>query len=91
MKTLADALGVRRVRDVTIAALSAFSESIGRSDRPGVNNLIERIRDEQAEANEALAPFVTEKRLAELDDRLAMLVAGARSLAGAEAIEGATP
>ena len=88
VKALADALGERRDRDVTIAALSGFSESIGRSDRPGVQNLIERIRDEQARANEALAPFVTEGRVAELTRRLEELVADARSLAAPQAAAG---
>ena len=81
VKALADALGERRDRDVTIAALSEFSESISRSDRPGVQNLIERIRSEQVRANEALAPFVTERQIAELTARLEELVAEARSQA----------
>ena len=88
VKALADALGERRDRDVTIAALSEFSESIGRSDRPGVQNLIERIRDEQARANEELAPFVTEKRVVALTRRLEELVADARSLAAPQAAAG---
>ena len=81
VKALADALGERRDRDVTIEALSAFSESIGRSDRPGVNNLIELLRAEQLDANDHLAPFVTDERMAKLGDRLDELVAAARSSA----------
>ncbi len=77
VKALADALGERRDRDVTIEALTAFSESIGRSDRPGVNNLVELIRAEQLEANEHLAPYVAEERLAKLRKRLDELVAAA--------------
>ena len=77
VKALADALGERRDRDVTIEALTAFSKSIGRSDRPGVNNLVELIRAEQLEANEHLAPYVAEERLAKLRKRLDELVAAA--------------
>jgi CHAD domain-containing protein len=79
VKALADALGERRDRDVTIAALSEFSTAIGRSDRPGVESLIARIRVEQSEANEGLAPFVAEERLAALDARLADLLDSARA------------
>jgi CHAD domain-containing protein len=80
VKELADALGERRDHDVTIAALNEFSESIGRSDRPGVSKLVERIRVEQAEANDALAPYVTKERIAELTARLDELLDGARAL-----------
>ncbi len=82
VKALADALGERRDRDVTIEALTAFSESIGRSDRPGVNNLVELIRAEQLEANEHLAPYVAEDRLAKLGERLDRLVAAAGETKG---------
>ncbi len=86
VKALADALGERRDRDVTIASLVSFAEGIGRPDRPGIESLIARQRDEQEEANQALAPHVTEERLATLSERIGELVAEARALvpAGAE-------
>ena len=40
-------------------------------DRPGVRSLVERLRGEQIEANVALAPYVTEERIAALGERLA--------------------
>ena len=36
VKALADALGERRDRDVTIAALGEYAEAISLADRPGV-------------------------------------------------------
>jgi CHAD domain-containing protein len=77
VKELADALGERRDRDVTIAALDEFAEAMGRADRAGIASLAERLRAEQAEANEALGPHVTEQRLAALSERLTELVADA--------------
>jgi CHAD domain-containing protein len=78
VKALADALGERRDRDVHISALSDFSEAIGRSDRPGVDSLVARLRDEQQEANRELEPFVDQQRLAALIARLDALAAAAR-------------
>ncbi len=81
VKALADALGERRDRDVTIASLDLFAESIGRPDRPGIESLVEHLREEQREANLALVPYVTEERLAALSERIGELVAEARTLA----------
>ena len=77
VKDLADALGERRDRDVTIAALEDFAAAMGRADRAGIASLAERVRSEQAEANEALGPYVTEERMAALSERLSELVADA--------------
>jgi CHAD domain-containing protein len=77
VKELADALGERRDRDVTIAALEDFAAAMGRADHAGISSLVERLRDEQAEANEALGPYVTEERMAALSERLSELVADA--------------
>jgi CHAD domain-containing protein len=92
VKALADALGERRDRDVTIAALEGFATAMGRADRPGIESLIGQLRIEQAEANEALGPFVTEQRLDDLRGRLADLIAdvapsGADGAAKAPAME----
>jgi CHAD domain-containing protein len=83
VKALADALGERRDRDVHIDALTEFAEAIGSADRPGVEILIGRMRDEQSEANRALEPMVDELRLGSLTKRLDALAASARKLAAA--------
>jgi CHAD domain-containing protein len=77
VKALADALGARRDRDVTLEALDRFAAGIGAADRPGVRSLAARLREEQAEANLALAPNVSAERITILGERLAELVAAA--------------
>jgi CHAD domain-containing protein len=79
VKELADALGERRDRDVTIAALEDFAAAMGRADRTGIESLVGRLRDEQAEANRALGPYVTGDRLAALGERLSDLVGDAKT------------
>jgi CHAD domain-containing protein len=83
VKDLADALGERRDRDVTIAALDEFCAEIGRADRRGVQSLITGVRDEQAEANLALTAYVSDDRLTGLAERLDELVAAAAERVGA--------
>lgn len=78
VKEVADALGERRDRDVTIAALEDFSERISAADRPGITSLVERIRTEQAEANVNLAPHVGPAKLAALVEHINTLVAATR-------------
>jgi CHAD domain-containing protein len=78
VKRLADGLGERRDRDVAIAALHRFNDQMAAPDRKGVASLIERLRDEQAEANFELAPLVEPDRLEALRESLAELVEGAR-------------
>jgi CHAD domain-containing protein len=85
VKAIADALGERRDRDVTIAALEEFAAGMPAPDRPGVETLIERLRAEQAEANEALVPFVDAGQLAALSELLSELVAAAEGARGAPA------
>jgi CHAD domain-containing protein len=77
LKAIADALGERRDRDVTIAALEDFEAAMAASDRPGVETLVERMRAEQGEANETLAAFIDPGRLATLSELLRELVAAA--------------
>jgi CHAD domain-containing protein len=86
VKELADVLGERRDRDVTIAALEEFAAAMGQADRAGISSLAERLRDEQADANTALGPYVTEERLAALSERLSELVADAVREAGADGL-----
>lgn len=82
VKELADALGERRDRDVAIAELSEFAAAATAADRPGIESLLARLREEQLAANEALAPVVADERLVALGQRLAELVESARAGAG---------
>ena len=78
VKRLADALGERRDRDVAIAALDGFNEQMPAPDQRGVSSLIERLREEQTEANQELAPMVDSHNLDALRESLAELVDSAR-------------
>jgi CHAD domain-containing protein len=78
VKRLADALGERRDRDVAIAALSGFNDQMHVPDRMGVATLVDRLRDEQAQANLDLAPLVEQSNLNALDESLTELVGAAR-------------
>lgn len=77
VKRLADALGERRDRDVAIAALHGFNDQVAAPDRRGVTSLIEQFRSEQQEANEGLAPLVSDESLKSLRDNMDELVAAA--------------
>lgn len=77
VKRLADALGERRDRDVAIEFLAGFSDEASEEDRAAVAALIERLRAEQRQANEGLAPYVASKRLKRLRRRLDKLVKAA--------------
>jgi len=77
VKKLADALGERRDRDVAIAALHGFNDQMAAPDRRGVTSLIEQFRAEQLEANEGLAPLVSDESLRALRENMEELVGGA--------------
>jgi CHAD domain-containing protein len=77
VKRLADALGERRDRDVAIAALHHFNDQVAAPDRRGVNSLIDRLREEQEQANADLAPMVTDEQLRGLRESMEELVSGA--------------
>lgn len=79
VKRLADALGERRDRDVAIEFLTGFAGEAAAADRAAVEALIERLRREQRQANEELAPFLTGKRLKKLRRRLRKLVKAAKA------------
>ena len=81
VKRLADALGERRDRDVAIAALHGFNDGMVAPDRRGIASLIEQLRTEQEEANEGLAPLVSEENLKALRESMRELVSGARQVA----------
>ncbi len=81
LKALADGLGERRDRDVAIAALQKFSARMPAPGRPGIDGMVERLRTEQSEANEELAPLVSDEKLVSLADQLGTLVVAARKRA----------
>jgi CHAD domain-containing protein len=92
VKALADALGERRDRDVSIAFLENFSEHVTAPDRRGIGMLLERLREEQAGANDDLVPFVSDQRMAALRDDVERLCAAARESAREQAqLEAAQP
>jgi CHAD domain-containing protein len=78
VKALADALGERRDRDVAIEFLAGFADDAPEADRAALAALIERLRQEQREANAELVPYVSPKRLRKLRRRLSKLVKAAR-------------
>jgi CHAD domain-containing protein len=75
VKDLADALGERRDRDVSIIALETFGGALEAPDRHGVAGLIDQLRGEQTLANERLVPFVDKRRLKDLQASIDELVA----------------
>ncbi len=81
VKRIADALGERRDRDVSIAALERFMTSVSTQDLPGLASLVARLGTEQSEANDALKPFVEPGRLAALSEQLSELVLAAEAAA----------
>lgn len=74
VKALADALGERRDLDVEIELLEGVEGDVAGKDREALAKLVADMRARQREANEALAPFVANKRLRKLRRRLAKLV-----------------
>jgi CHAD domain-containing protein len=79
VKALADALGERRDRDVSVEFLEGFAAKAPVPDRPALAAMVERLREEQREANDALAPYVTAKRLKKLRRRLRELTEAAKA------------
>ncbi|MFL5781878.1 MAG: CHAD domain-containing protein [Thermoleophilaceae bacterium] len=78
VKSLADALGERRDRDVAIAALEQAARSLTATERPGLKRLADDLRAEQGAANDALARKLDEIDAADLRGRLLALAAEAR-------------
>jgi CHAD domain-containing protein len=77
IKALADALGERRDPDVHIESLTAFATAVPGADRPGVESLIDRLREEQGAANVDLAAALVEMERGGLRAKLRALAAGA--------------
>lgn len=78
VKALADALGERRDLDVEIERLRLedLAGNVADEDRDALVSLVGELRAGQLQANEALAPFVSAKRLKKLRRRLSRLVEG---------------
>jgi CHAD domain-containing protein len=74
VKRLADALGQRRDLDVEIELLESLAGEVAGEDLEKLESLIEELRAGQVKANEALAPFVSAKRLKKLRRRLSELI-----------------
>ncbi len=79
VKKLADALGERRDRDVAIESLEGMLDGTPEADRPGIEALIGRLREEQRQANDDLRPHLAGKRLKKLRRRLRKLVKAAKT------------
>lgn len=75
VERLADALGARRDPDVQIEHFERLRAALPEADRPGVDEILERLRGEQAAGNERLADALEEARESRLDERLAALAA----------------
>jgi CHAD domain-containing protein len=75
VKAIADALGERRDRDVSIIALETFGEALAPPDRRGIQVMVDGLHEEQSLANDRLAPFVDRRRLSDLRERIEELVA----------------
>jgi CHAD domain-containing protein len=71
---LADALGQRRDRDVSIAFLEPFLEPLPAAERRRLQKLLSDLRAEQKKANSALALEIAEDRLPRLRRALSRMV-----------------
>ena len=78
VKAIADALGERRDRDVAIEALEKYLGGVPTDDGEGVDALLVTLRAEQRHANEELAPYVEDDRLAEVRGMVDEIVEAAR-------------
>jgi CHAD domain-containing protein len=73
VKLLADALGARRDPDVQIEHFEKLREALPVEDHAGVDVVLERLRDEQAEGNRELAAALARAREDGLAERLQRL------------------
>jgi CHAD domain-containing protein len=73
VRSLADALGERRDPDVHIDALLSFASAVAEADRPGVESLVVRLREDQTAGNTALARALEEMERSDLRGRLRAL------------------
>ena len=70
VKSLADALGERRDPDVHIDALERFGAAVAEADRPGVESLVGRLRQDQAAGNTTVSRALEEMERSDLRGRL---------------------
>jgi CHAD domain-containing protein len=77
VKDLADALGERRDPDVQIAAMEAYAKEVAAAQRPGIEALIARFAERQAEGNRVLAEALERAERSELYARLLALAVAA--------------
>ena len=77
VKAMADALGERRDPDVHIESLGAYAAAAAQTDRPGIESLVQRFRDYQADANASLGAALDEMERSDLHARLEALVEAA--------------
>ena len=77
VKSLADALGERRDRDVAIDAMERIAAGLTTEDRPGIAHLVGELRAEQQAANGELAEALARMEREDLRNRLRALVAEA--------------
>ena len=76
VERLADALGARRDPDVQIEHFERLRAALPEADHAGVDEILARLRGEQAAGNERLAAALEEARESRLHERLAALAAG---------------
>ena len=81
VKAIADALGERRDRDVSIRDLRHVESSLGAAERTGIEGLVGQLQVEQSDANERLAQYVDQRRLVDLRDSIHELTEAAQDAA----------
>jgi CHAD domain-containing protein len=79
VRSLADALGERRDPDVHIDALQHFEAAVAEADRPGVESLIGRLRQDQAAGNTTVSRALDEIERSDLRGRLRALCEAAEA------------
>jgi CHAD domain-containing protein len=79
VKSLADALGERRDPDVHVEALERIAGELTAEDRPGVQSLVDDLRERQLAGNRALSEALERVEREGLRERLAVLAAEART------------
>jgi CHAD domain-containing protein len=81
VKSLADALGERRDPDVHIDALQHFGTAVAEADRPGVDSLVARLRQDQAAGNATVSHALETVERSDLRGRLLALCQAAEAAA----------
>ena len=79
VKSLADALGERRDPDVHIDVLQRFEVAVAEADRPGVESLVARLREDQAAGNATVSHALQEIERSDLRGRLRALCEAAET------------